>query len=157
MAKKQNNNGLIVGIVIACVAVVAIIIGVVFANRKSDDGGESSENNTSEVDYSTVDETVTFGDYEGMEKLSKAIQNGEMVGKKVKIDGLVMHPTSTYSIVQENEAGTQKIGTQFIIEGADEDSYPQDGDHVVITGEIIEKSPMYFVISTTPKYVEVKE
>ena len=32
-----------------------------------------------------------------------------------------------------------------------------DGDHVIITGEVYEKSPMYFIIKTTPEYVEVVE
>ena len=57
---------------------------------------------------------------------------------------------------EEDENGS-KIGTEFIIEGAEESEYPADGAHVVITGEVIEKEPLYYVIRTAPEYVEVLE
>ena len=156
MAKTKNNNSLYIGIAVAVVAVIAIIIAVVVINnRKGEDGdSDSGSGGSSVVEYNSVDESIAFGDYEGMEKLSKAIQNGEMVGKVVKIKGLVSHPMSTYSIVQPNEDGTQKIGTQFIISDADDSDYPEDGDTVVITGEVVQNSPMVFVIKTTKNNVE---
>ena len=118
-------------------------------------GGESSgSGTTSSVEYNNIDETIEFGDYEGMETLAKSIQNGYATGKVVKIEGLVSHPMSKYSIVEANESGSQKIGTEFYIDGADEADYPADGDRITITGEVVEKSPLYFVIKTTPQYVE---
>ena len=161
MAKSKNNNALYIGIGVAVVVVIAIIIAVVMMNKNkggnnSNDGGTSDNGGSSVVEYNSVDESIELGDYEGMQTLSKAIQNGEMVGKIVKINGIVSHPMSTYSVVQENEDGTQKIGTQFIIDGAEDADYPEDGDEIVITGEIVENSPMVFVIKTTKNNIEVQ-
>lgn len=153
MAKTKNNNALYIGIAVAIVVVIAIIIAVVVANNRGDGGGSDS-GGSSAVEYNTIDESISYGEYNEMEKLSKAIQNGEMVGKVVKIEGLVSHPMSTYSIVQPNEDGSKKIGTQFIISDADDSGYPEDGDTVVITGEVVENSPMVFVIKTTKDNVE---
>ena len=165
MANKTNKN-LIIGIVVAVIAVIAIVVGVVIATRPKggdgDDGADANDNtaqtesSTQNVDYSNIDVIVGFGDYEVMEAQAKAIQNGEMMGKIIQIDGLVSHPMSKYSIVEEDENGS-KIGTEFVIEGLDEDSYPQDGDRVIITGEVIEKQPLYYIIKTSPEYVEVVE
>ena len=160
MAKSKNNNALYIGIGIAVVVVIAIIVAVVMINKNkgSDNGGDNTggSDDSSLVEYDTVDETIELGDYEGMQTLSKAIQNGEKVGSVVKIHGFVSHPMSTYSVVQENEDGTQKIGTQFIIDGGEDSDYPEDGVEVVITGEVVEKSPMYFVIETTTNNIEVQ-
>lgn len=160
MAKSKNNNTLYIGIGVAVVVVIAIVVAIVMMNRNrgdsngGDNGGTSGSGDTSVVEYNSVDESIQLGDYDGMYTLSKAIQNGEMGGKVVKIHGLVSHPMSTYSVVQENEDGTQKIGTQFIIDGADDADYPEDGDEIVITGEVVENSPMVFVIKTTKNNIE---
>ena len=160
MANSKNNNTLYIGIGVAVVVVIAIIIAVVMMNKNkggsggSGDTGKSDTGDSSYVEYNSVDESIALGDYEGMQTLSKAIQNGEMVGKIVKINGLVSHPMSTYSVVQANADGSQKIGTQFIIDGASDADYPQDGDEIVITGEVVENSPMVFVIKTTKNNIE---
>jgi hypothetical protein len=138
-------------------------VGVVVANNKGDNKSGQSSNYSSgaqsdnygtsaEIEYYGVDEMIEFGDFDGMEKLSKRIQNGEVTGKVVKIEGFVSHPMDTYSIVQVNSDGLQKVGTQFIMD-SDEASYPADGDHIIITGEVIEKEPMIFVIKTTPNNI----
>ena len=154
---RKDNRNLIIGIVVAVVAVIAIIIGIVVGNsaKPTDDGSEPGPSEPT-ADYSMVDEIIGFGDYGAMEIQAKSIQNGEMTGKIVQIDGIVSHPMSKYSIVEEDENGNG-IGTEFIIEGIEEDEYPQDGDHVIITGEIVEKEPLYFVIKTTPEYVNILE
>lgn len=173
MTKKgtNQNQSLIIGItiaIIATIAIVGIVIGILLANNNKGedlDGADGADviNSTDsaqiaedeqETDFSNVDVSVGFGDYDVMYAQAQAIQNGEMVGKIIRIDGIVSHPMSKYSIVEENENGS-KIGTEFIIEGIDESEYPQDGDHVVITGEIIEKEPLYYVIKTSPRYVEM--
>ena len=81
MAKK-NNTSLYAGIAVAVIVVVAIIIGVVTANKNKSGGdpGQSQGGSSQSVpQYSTIDETVTYGDYDSMEILSKKIRNGEMV------------------------------------------------------------------------------
>ena len=160
MATKQNKN-LIIGIAVAAVVVIAIIVGVIVAKNggKGNNGNSTDNGNTGQIenvekkDLSNIDVTVGYGDYDVMFAQSKAIQNGEMVGQVIRIDGIVSHPMSKYSIGQKGDNG-QFIGTEFIIEGADESEYPNDGEHVVITGEVVEKEPLYFVIKTTPQYVE---
>ena len=159
MAKGKNNNALYIGIGVAVVVVIAIIVAVVMMNKNKGNGGDTGKSDTGDssyVEYNSVDESIALGDYEGMQNLSKSIQNGEMVGKIVKINGLVSHPMSTYSVVQANADGSQKIGTQFIIDGASDTDYPQDGDEIVITGEVVENGPMVFVIKTTKNNIEVQ-
>lgn len=154
MAAKSNKN-MIIGIAVAAVVVVAVIVGVVLMNKKN--GGTESGGNggsSSKVDYSDVDVSVEFGDYDTMYAQAKAIQNGEMTGKIIEIDGLVSHPMSKYSVVEPSGSG-EKIGTEFEIEGMSEEDYPNDGDRIVIAGEVVEKSPLYFIIKTTPDYVSV--
>jgi hypothetical protein len=152
----KSKNGLYAGIAVAVVAVIAIIVGLVIANNNKNAGnGEIEEPETSEVvsTFDSVDETVEFGDYDAMQTLAKDIQNGDAIGKIVQIEGLVSHPMSKYSIVEENADGTSKIGTEFVIEGMDEADYPEDGTRIVITGAVIEKEPLYYVIQTTADYV----
>lgn len=159
MAKKNNN---LIYICIAGVVLIAVIIGVIVAvkGNSGNNGGDSNNGGTSQdtgltaADLAKVDVTVEYGDYDGMEKLSKSIQNGEMTGKVVKIDGVVMHPGTSYSIGQANEAGSFKIGTQFDIVDAAAAYYPADKDRVVITGKVVEKEPLYYMIETLQEFVE---
>ena len=163
--EKKDNKTLYIGIAVAAVVVIAIVVAIVVGKGKAPDnnGGNSGNNgNTSQTEtgmkaseLANVDIEVKYGDYDAMYDLSKAIQNGEMTGKVVKIDGTVSHPGSLYSVVQRNEANTQSIGTQFVIEG--ETGYPKDKAHVVITGKVVEKEPLYFVIKTLPEFIETKE
>lgn len=168
MAKNKNNNILYIGIAVV-VVVVVVALCLVFMNKNKDNGnnGDDGGNGTSQTsgddtsngsglkasELENVDVVVEYGDYDAMYDLSKSIQNGEMVGQVVRIDGDVSHPMSTYSIVQQNSDGSQSIGTQFVIDGDAE--YPEDEAHVVITGKVIEQSPMVFVIQTLPEFVEV--
>ena len=162
MAEKPNK-GMVIGIAVAVVAVIAIIVGVIIAKGNEGgvgEGGDGTEagqvEGVNNMDFSDINVTVEYGDYDGMYTLSKSIQNGEMLGQIVKIEGDVSHPMSKYSIVEEDENGS-KIGTEFVIEGLDESEYPSDGARIVITGEVIEKEPLYYVIRTVPEYVEVIE
>ena len=158
MAKK-NNNLIYIGIVV--VVVIAIVIGVIVAVRGNngggtgDNGGDASQNaGLTAADLANVDVEIEYGDYDGMQTLSKSIQNGEMTGKVVKIDGVVMHPGTSYSIGQANESGSAKIGTQFDIVDAAAIYYPADGDRVVITGKVVEKQPLVYMIETLQEFVE---
>ena len=160
--KKDNKNMIIWGIV-AVVVAIAVIVGVVLVIKSKPSGSEGQGEETGQIDggsetqpstFDNVDVSVGFGDYDVMFAQAKAIQNGEMVGMIIQVDGIVSHPMSRYSITEKNEKG-EVIGTEFIIEGLDESEYPQDGSHVVITGEVIEKEPLYYIIRTTPEYVEL--
>lgn len=155
MTEKKNK------IIIICVTVVAVVliavIAVVLIKNSQKETAESGDGGiVLQADYSEPDVIVEYGDYDMMRVQSKAIQNGEMLGKTIRVEGIVSHPMTTYSIVQENEDGS-KIGTEFVIEGLDEDGYPQDGERVVISGEVAEKSTLYYVIKTRPEFVEVVE
>ena len=161
MAKAKNNNLIYIGI--AVVVVVAVIIGVIVAVKGNggnnggdggDNGGTSQDAGLTAADLAKVDVEIEYGDYDGMEKLSKSIQNGEMTGKVVKIDGVVMHPGTSYSIGQANESGSAKIGTQFDIVDAAAAYYPADKDHVMITGKVVEKQPLVYMIETLQEFVE---
>ena len=155
MTEKKNKN------IIICVAVVAVVliavIAVVLIKNSQKETAESGDGGiVLQADYLEPDVIVEYGDYDMMRVQSKAIQNGEMLGKTIRVEGIVSHPMTTYSIVQEDEDGS-KIGTEFVIEGLDEDGYPQDGERVVISGEVAEKSTLYYVIKTRPEFVEVVE
>lgn len=159
MATKSNKN-LIIGIVAVAVVLVVAIVGVLVAKNGGDD---TREIETEEIDisvtgpdYSDYDVSVDFGDYDTMYAQAKAIQNGEMVGKYIRIDGFVSRPMTKYSVVEKNEDG-EMIGTEFIVEGLDEGDYPGDGERIVISGEVIEKEPLYYVIKTTPEFVRIIE
>ena len=161
MATKSNKN-LYIGIALLVVA-VAVMVGVVLALNNKGGNGDSGDNGNgtsqdasglSAADLSQVDVTVEYGDYDKMFSLAKDIQNGNATGKVVKIEGVVSHPMSSYSVVEANKGGTEKIGTQFIIEG--ETGYPNDKDRIVITGKVVELSPLVYVIKTLPEYVVVK-
>lgn len=161
---KKNNNNIIIGAVAGVIAVVGIVVGVVLARGNGGDGGSDSGKDNSgtsqdggeQMDFSHVDATVMFGDYDEMFKYSKSIQNGEMTGKSIKIEGIVSHPMSMYSITQK-DAEKGSIGTVFEIVGASNEDYPQDGDRIVITGKVVEKSALNFIIRTEPRYVEIIE
>ena len=172
--KTKPNNGPVYAIVAAVVVViVAIVIGVVVANNNRDDDDKNKSQTTSQTENSNsstnnsqssggarvtpselanADVTIEYGNYDAMKTLSSDIQNGRMTGKIVKIDGLVSHPGTKYSIVQPNASGSQKIGTEFIIE--DSADYPDDGERAVVIGKVIEKEPAYFVIVTLDKFVD---
>ena len=156
---EKSNKGLYAGIIVAVILVVAVIVGVIISRGNGEDVGEGTdETQIEEVSrFDEVDQDIAFGSFDEMKDLSKSIQNGEITGQVVRIEGFVSHPMTKYSIVQENEDGSEKIGTEFVIEGVDESEYPQDGTRVIITGEVFEKEPLYYVIKTTPEYVMVVE
>lgn len=153
---KESKKWLCIGAVVA-VVIVAIIVGIVVAKGNSGDGGSQTGGSLTVADLSNVDIEIEYGDFDAMQDLSKEIQNGRANGKIVKIDGLVMHPGTSYSVVQENEKGSMKIGTVFSINDAVEAEYPDDGDHIIITGKIVEEKPLVYTIQTLKEFVEVVE
>lgn len=160
MANKKDNKMLYIGIA-AAVAIVLVVVLAIVIPKLGDNGGSGGDGgNTSttitENDVAHVDVEIEYGDYDGMAKLAKDIQNGEMVGKVVKIDGLVSHPMSTYSIVEPNADGSAKIGTQFVILH-DDPMYPEDGIRVVLRGKVIQQNSILFMIETATSLIDVVE
>ena len=154
MAKLSKNT--IIGIVVAVVVVVviAIVVGVVSNSGNGGDGTDGGQHiEIDEEEFSTIDINIDFGDYAEMEAQAKAIQNGEMVGSIMMIEGIVSHPGNKFSIVEEDENGN-KIGTEFVVEGFAKEDYPKEGERVMLTGKVVEKEPMYYVIWTLPDYIE---
>ena len=169
----KKKLGIIGGV--AAVVIIGVIIAIdVATSTKSDEGGDNKDKNGSSQqedkkdndkktsisadDLKNIDETIDFGDYDAQQTLSKAIQNGEKTGKVVKIEGTVSHFSKgmSFNIGQKKTEGNQFIGTTFVIEDAvSEDEYPQDGDHVVITG-IVKAEGYAFQIKTLKKFVEKK-
>lgn len=172
MVEKKSKTGLIVGIVI--IVVVAAVAGIVAINlnnseeeqfyglydsmleraRKQKADSQNTDNLTMDDLINTDDVVfVDIDEYDTAQEVSKAIQNGEMTGKVIQFDGYVSHPGTKYSVVQKSEDGSKKIGTEFVIVDADESEYPEDGARVFITGKVVEKEPLYFVIETLKEAV----
>lgn len=76
--------------------------------------------------------TVEFEDYESGETLAKSIQNGEMDGQIIVIDGVSKKIGSGYSIGQQGDDSF--IGTTYVI--SDDMEYPGDGSHVTLKGVV---------------------
>ena len=154
---KNNKKTLYIGI--GVVAVIAIVVGIIIAvTRSSGNNNEGDGTNQSTVytagDFTPIEQSIEFGDYNTMFTLAKEIQNGEAIGKIVEIDGYVSHPGTKYSIVQKSADGTKSIGTEFVIEG-DSAFYPQDGEHVVLVGKVVEREPLYYNLATIQELVSV--
>ena len=151
----KSKKGLYIGI-IAVVVVVAVVAVILILNKGNGGDVSQTEDSLTASDLANVDIEVEYGDFDAMKALSKEIQNGRATGKIVKIDGLVAHPGTKYSVVQKSEEGSLKIGTEFFISDAKIDEYPEDGDHIVITGKIVEEEPLLYEIQTLKEFVEVK-
>ena len=151
-----KNKGLYLGI--GAVVVVAVVIGIIVAVTRGGGSGEGGGSSDSTVytanDFSPIEQSVHFGEYDEMFTLSKSIQNGEATGKIVEIDGIVSHPGTKYSIVQKNADGTESIGTEFVIE-SNNPNYPKDGDHVIMVGKVVERGAMYWNLATIQELVSV--
>ena len=169
----KKKLGIIGGIV--AVVIVGVIIAVVIANgsKGGDDNGNKDNGSSQQKDkdddkktgtitaddLKNIDETISFGDYDSQYTLSKAIQNGDKLGKVVKIDGTVSHfgKGMSYNIGQKKSEGNGFIGTSFTIEDADEADYPDDGDHVVLTGVVVvDETGFVFTLKTLKAFVEKK-
>lgn len=168
----KKKLGIIGGV--AAVVIIGVIIAIVAVNSgKSDDGGkkdggssqeqkkddDKKDNKLSADALKNIDETISFGDYDSQYTLSKAIQNGEKLGKVVKIDGTVSHfgKGMSYNIGQKKSDGTGYIGTAFTIDDGEEADYPADGDHVVLTGiVVVDDTGFVFTLKTLKAYVEKK-
>ncbi len=100
------------------------------------------------------DVTVAYDDFEAMEKLSKSIQNGEMVDKIVEIDGEVANFGSSASIGEKNAADDKRVGTVYVIKDSEsKDDYLPDKTRVKITGKVGTEDGFSFMIYTLKEFV----
>ena len=155
-------------------AAVLVVVGVVWliVRGKGDNSQpENNNNNAASVEDKTkvaagelaadkVTDKVSFGDYDAMFTLSKAIQNGQKVGAIVSVEGIVSHKLSSYSVVQENpkkaeEGEMSQIGTVFTIQDGDSADYPKDEERIKITAKVMEVSPLNFQLVTLKDFIEV--
>ncbi|MGX8728315.1 MAG: hypothetical protein ACSW75_01975 [Lachnospiraceae bacterium] len=112
------------------------------------------------ADLANPTKTVAYGDFEAMQTLSKAIQNGEATGEVVSVDGEVINFAKgmSYSIGEKDPDAGSRIGTTFVIVGAEEEAYPADKTHVKFTGKVFYDEASYsFKLYTLPDFVVVVE
>ena len=156
-ATSKIMTYILIGLVVALVVGVVIWKVVEKINESNSPDVQDIVNSTYRVNSDELknpDVKISYGDYDAMKTLASDIQNGRMTGKVVEIDGLVSHPGQSYSIVQEDADGKQKIGTVFNIEDSSE--YPKDGAHIVITAKVLEKSALNYQLFTLKEFVEEK-
>ncbi len=113
------------------------------------------ESEAAEVDLSNPDAVVEFGDYEGQQALSKSIQNLEMTGKVVSIDGTFSVLGTSHVIGQSNGNG-ESVGTVITVEGYEDADYPADGAHVQLVGVVVTEG-LTSTISVKPENITVVE
>lgn len=90
------------------------------------------------ADLSNPEITIADGDYDAMESFAKELQSGQNEGKVVKITGINSRSNfgAKASIMESNGDG-KKIGTTYIITGADSiDAYPAEDATIEITGVV---------------------
>lgn len=113
------------------------------------------------ADLASVDVTVALDDFDAMRTLADDIQEfRDMEGKVVQIDGYVSNFAKgmSYSIVENDPSGKGNVGTVFVIEGVEEDAYPSDGTHVLLTGKVGRNDTgTFLIIHTLPEFVVVQE
>ena len=85
------------------------------------------------VDFSAPDIKVTYGDYDKMMETSKSIQNYELEGVVVEIDGIFKKNMSP-SIQMPNADNSQSIGTTMELVGFSDSDYPKNDTKIHIVG-----------------------
>ena len=168
-AAKKSMVPILVGL--AAILAIVGVVWLVVRGRGSGEPQPNGDNNASSVEDKTkvtagelaadkVTDKVSFGDYDAMFTLSKAIQNGQKDSAIVSVEGLVSHKTSSYSVVQENpkkaeEGEMSQIGTVFTIQDGEASDYPKDGARIKITAKVMEVSPLNFQLVTLKDFIEV--
>lgn len=85
------------------------------------------------VDFSAPSIKVSFGDYDKMFETSKAIQNYQLEGVVVEIDGIVNSGLS-HSIEMPSDDKSMSVGTTMQVVGFSDSDYPEDKTKVHIVG-----------------------
>ena len=101
--------------------------------------------------------SIAYGDYDAMSAFSKKCQNGDYAdGQTVTIDGrLSISPMGSVSIGQRNDAKGEYVGTMLVVNGWNEDNYPQDETRVKVSGRLKRNEQFWFLyITAEPEDVE---
>lgn len=86
------------------------------------------------VDFSKPDIVISYGDYDGMVKLAKSIQNYELEGVVVEIDGEMGMSMMSHTVVMPNVDRSESMGTTFRVIGMEDKDYPGEDSRVHLTG-----------------------
>lgn len=99
----------------------------------------AAESALDNIDFSNPVVVIESGDYAGMEAFAKELQSGGNVGKVVKITGIsTRSPFGAKATISESDGSGKKIGTTYVIQGADSiDAYPEEDAEIVITGVVV--------------------
>lgn len=122
---------------IFALAIASMLALTMTACGSSDTSSQASDASSDVVAEETTaaasaqKETVAFGDFEGQEALSKKIQNGELTGATVEIEGTSKKLGTHYTIGQQAE--NNFTGTSYTFDG----EYPADGAHVKLVGTVV--------------------
>ncbi len=106
--------------------------------QPSEEESESTDSvDPATVDYSKVDLTIEYGDYEAINTLMNEMQEGKYDGKVIKIDGISSKMVTSCSIMEDKGEG-EKIGVGYAIQGEENlDNYPTDGARVELVGVVV--------------------
>lgn len=91
------------------------------------------------IDFSAPVIIIESGDYAGMEAFAKELQSGGNEGKVVRITGInARSPFGAKATINESDGSGKKIGTTYMIQGADSiDAYPEDDAEITVTGVVV--------------------
>lgn len=85
------------------------------------------------VDFSAPDIIISYGDFDKMLETSKSIQNYQLEGVVVEIDGIVNSGLS-HSIEIPSDDKSMSVGTTMQVVGFSDSDYPEDKTKVHIVG-----------------------
>lgn len=135
---------------LACVFAAVIMSAMVGCNSAPASTTDSSSSAVADETSaaSTQTEKVSYEDFDAQEKLSKSIQNGELTGATVEIEGVSKKLGSHYTIGQSKDGSF--TGTSYEFSG----EYPADGAHVKLTGTVVGSGIVFKIEATSIEVIE---
>ena len=85
-------------------------------------------------DISNPSVIIRLGDVEPMSEFVKSVENGEMDGVAVMIEGVAEKFGSDYSIMEKDEESGESYGVTYVVADFEDGDYPEDGEKIWITG-----------------------
>ena len=118
---------------------------------------EAPTETAAEADYNNPSIVVEFGDYDGINKLGKDLQNFAVEeGTVIKVTGLISRDFKDPSINERNSDDTGSMGITMFLDGMDEADYPEDGAKVEVVG-ITQKGQYFMEFHVTADHLKVLE
>lgn len=138
---------------LACIFAAVLMLAMAGCDSATETSNDTSsevvtEAVTEETTAPAKTETVSYGDFDAQQKLSKSIQNGELLGATVEIEGTSEKVGTHYSIGQTKD-GTF-TGTTYEYSG----EYPEDGAHVKFTGTVVGSGVLFTLEATSIEVIE---